>query len=208
MKPVIHVISNGKQDLPTVERILSLIGREVDVFHIREKQRTAREIGQWIEALTKKGIPLRNLSINDRMDVALAYKTGSIQLAYHSLPLPLARTLRLPDQKIGVSVHSVEEACQAQAGGADYVLFGHIFPSGCKPGKPPRGLQALQAVVQSVKIPVIALGGITPDNCVDTLATGCAGIAIMSAIMESEDPTYVLGLFRKIFVQQQEEKQR
>lgn len=197
MKPIFHVISNGKQDLATVERILSIIGSHIDVFHIREKHRSAREISQWVECFSSIGFPPGKLVINDRLDVAVAYGIGGIQLAYHSLSPNLARQILLPGQKIGVSVHSVEEARLAESTGANYILYGHVFPSGSKPGLAPRGLKALQDVVQSVKIPVIALGGIHPGNVEEVLSTGCRGIAVMSAVMEAEDPGLAVRSFRE-----------
>ena len=206
MNPVIHIISNGKQDLAAIERILLMIGSTIDFFHIREKHRSARELSLWVESLTSQGFPLRKLIINDRVDVALAYGTGGVQLAYHSLSPSLARHILLPGQKIGVSVHSVEEAIRGVREGADYLLYGHVFPSGSKPGLAPRGLHSLQQVVESVSIPVIALGGITPDNVLDVLSTGCAGIAIMSAVIDAEDPLQVIQSIREKFSQKEEEK--
>lgn len=206
MNPAIHIISNGKQDLATIESILARIGSHIDFFHIREKQRSARELSLWVESLTSQGFPLRKLIINDRVDVAVAYGTGGVQLAYHSLTPSLTRQILLPGQKMGVSVHSVEEAKKAEKEGADYLLYGHVFPSGSKPGLAPRGLEALQQVVEHVSIPVIALGGITPDNANSVLTTGCGGIAVMSAVMDAEDPLQAIQTIREKFSQKEEEK--
>jgi thiazole tautomerase (transcriptional regulator TenI) len=199
MNPVIHIISNGKQELATIERILLKIGSRIDYFHIREKHRTARELSLWVESLTSQGFPLRKLIINDRIDVAIAYGTGGVQLAYHSLVPSLTRHILLPGQKMGISVHSVEEAKKGEEAGADYLLFGHVFPTGSKPGLAPRGLESLQQVVESVSIPVIALGGITPENAGQVLSTGCAGIAMMSAVMSADDPLQVIQSIKKNF---------
>lgn len=94
---------------------------------------------------------------------------------------------------LGCSVHSVEEARQAQAAGASYVTFGHIFPTKSKPGLPPQGTDALFQVVQSVSIPVLAIGGITAENIDLVLATGCAGIAVIGAISDDKDPQTAAG---------------
>lgn len=206
MNPVIHVISNGKQDLEAIEGILLMIGSNIDFFHIREKHRSARDLSLWVESLTSKGFPLRKLIINDRVDVALAHGTGGVQLAYHSLAPSLTRPILLPGQQMGVSIHSVEESKKAEEEGADYLLYGHVFPSGSKPGLAPRGLHSLQQVVESVSIPVIALGGITPDNVLDVLSTGCDGIAMMSAVMDAVDPLQVIQSIREKFSQKEEEK--
>jgi thiamine-phosphate pyrophosphorylase len=86
-------------------------------------------------------------------------------------------------------VHSLEEAVSAATAGADYLTFGHVYPTTTHPGLPPRGLAELAAIVQSVDVPVLAIGGITVDNLDAVLAAGCAGIAVISAILSSPDPT-------------------
>lgn len=86
--------------------------------------------------------------------------------------------------RIGVSVHSSEEAKQAEAGGASYVLYGHVFPSSCKPGLPPRGLEAVAEMAALLKIPVYAIGGIDETNYRGVLAQGAEKVAIRSLAME------------------------
>lgn len=86
---------------------------------------------------------------------------------------------------IGVSIHSVEEAKSAEALGADYVIAGHIFETGCKPGIQPRGLRFLQSVCEQVSIPVYAIGGITKENAALTIQSGAAGICIMSGYFKA-----------------------
>jgi thiazole tautomerase (transcriptional regulator TenI) len=193
---VLHVISSGQQPLDTVAHIISRIHPYLDVFHLREKHRSARELWEWTQTLSTNGLPRAKLILNDRIDVALASKALGVQLAYHSLPVNVARRA-LPHLLFGVSVHSVAEAQQAEAAGADYVLFGHIFPSASKPGQPGRGLVTLKEVVDSTHIPVIALGGITPENTPDVLHTGCAGIAVLSAVMHAKDPVLSVQQFKQ-----------
>lgn len=86
---------------------------------------------------------------------------------------------------VGVSIHSVEEAKSAEALGADYVIAGHIFETGCKPGIQPRGLRFLQSVCEQVSIPVYAIGGITKENAALTIQSGAAGICIMSGYFKA-----------------------
>lgn len=85
---------------------------------------------------------------------------------------------------IGTSVHSREEARQAEALGASYVIAGHIFATDCKKGVPPRGLSYLHDICQSVSIPVYAIGGITLTNAPDCIAAGAAGVCMMSSYMK------------------------
>jgi thiamine-phosphate pyrophosphorylase len=128
------------------------------------------------------------LAINDRLDVALAVGAGGVHLAGQSLPVSAAVRLAAGRLLVGRSVHSLAEAAAAAADGADYVTFGHVFPTSSHPGVPPRGLIELAAIVQAVDVPVLAIGGISIDNLNDVLRTGCAGIAVISAILSDADP--------------------
>lgn len=87
---------------------------------------------------------------------------------------------------IGTSVHSLEEALEAERLGASYVTAGHIFSTECKPGLEPRGLTFLQKICEGVKIPVYAIGGIHPDNLEKIAQTGAAGACMMSEFMRAE----------------------
>jgi thiamine-phosphate pyrophosphorylase len=81
---------------------------------------------------------------------------------------------------LGVSVHSSEEAIEAEKLGAQYLIAGHVFETECKPGLKARGIEFIQKVCESVKIPVIAIGGITPNNLNEVLNTKVFGVAVMS----------------------------
>lgn len=165
-----------------LREILIDIHPYVTSIHLREKQKTARELFQAVELLAKD-IPLSKIIINDRVDVAVASRAAGVQLAYHSLDAALVKKA-FPQMKIGTSIHSYEEAKQA---GADYLLYGHVFSSTSKPGLPPKGLEELTRLTQ-LDIPVIAIGGITVENTRHVLHAGAAGIAVMSGVLEAQDP--------------------
>lgn len=88
----------------------------------------------------------------------------------------------------GVSVHSLEEAVYADRTGASYITAGHIFPTDCKKGLPPRGTDFLKEICQSVHIPVYAIGGISPENVHLVKAAGAAGACLMSGLMKADEP--------------------
>ncbi len=90
--------------------------------------------------------------------------------------------------RVGISVHSLEEAIEAEALGADYVTFGHVFSSHSHPDEPGRGLDALAEIVERIAIPVLAIGGIDHSNIRDVVATGCSGVSVISAIVDRADP--------------------
>ena len=91
-------------------------------------------------------------------------------------------------ETVGVSVHSIEEAVFVQSRGAAYITAGHIFPTDCKKGLPPRGVDFLREICTEVHIPVYAIGGITPENIHLVKASGAAGVCVMSGLMKAGEP--------------------
>lgn len=187
-RPAFIVISDGKGDAERLLQMATALAPVIDGFILREKQWTARQMWEWGTALLEAGFPPAKLIINDRMDVALALSAGGVHLAGHSLPAAAAKPSVPQPMKTGVSVHSLAEAQQAAAAGADYVLFGHIFPTPSKPGLPARGIHSLREMVSRLPVPVIAVGGIHADNASAVLDTGCAGIAVISAVLSAANP--------------------
>ncbi len=122
--------------------------------------------------------------------IAHTYADAALSCGVRRLHLPMEAFLRMsPSARsrfdfIGASAHSVSDACAAEAAGASYVTASHIFPTDCKPGLPPRGLPFLREVVQSVSIPVVALGGIDETNTESCLAAGADAVAMMSRFMK------------------------
>ncbi|MCR8631028.1 thiamine phosphate synthase [Paenibacillus radicis (ex Xue et al. 2023)] len=200
-KHELHVITTGKQKPTEVAAIATQIPTHlIDVLHLREKQCGARELTDWYHTLQ----PLFDstaIYMNDRLDAALAVGAPGVQLAYNSLSITQSRRILPASVRIGCSVHSAEEAAAAAQQGADYVLYGHIFDSSSKPGLPPRGIAALSEVVDACSIPVIAIGGIEPDNVDEVLSTGCSGIAVLSRILLHHDPAGQLVRFHEMLGQ-------
>ncbi|WP_342039379.1 thiazole tautomerase TenI [Gracilibacillus kekensis] len=193
----IHLITNGKltekelQDLPFLQH-------DVDYIHIREKSKTAQEIQTIVSFLLEKGVPKQKLIINDRVDIAAINNCHGVQLAYHSLPVDVVKGT-FPELSIGKSVHSLEEAVHAEKAGANFIIYGHIFHSLSKKGLSPQGISRLQEITQSVSIPVVAIGGITPENAQAVLKAGASGIAVMSGVWNAADPLEILKQYQSVF---------
>jgi thiamine-phosphate pyrophosphorylase len=129
------------------------------------------------------------LLINDRLDVALALDAAGVHLAGHSLPTAVARRVLGAGKLLGVSTHSVEEACRAAEDGADFIVFGPVFTTPSKVAYgPPQGLQQLSTVVRAVHIPVIAIGGIDHTNLPQVVQAGAYGVAMIRAVLAAPDP--------------------
>lgn len=182
-----HLISDGKKSLEEFARIASVVQPFLTSLHLREKNKTAIELWEGIDLLHTAGVPREKIIVNDRVDVAMASGISGVQLAYHSLEPKWVKQF-LPRLRVGRSVHSSEEAKAMEQQGTDFLIYGHIFTSGSKLGLRARGLHALYEVVRSVKIPVIAIGGISPDRVGQVIQTGVAGIAVMSGILDAVDP--------------------
>ena len=116
----------------------------------------------------------------------------ALRLGAKKIHLPLWKAVESKNldcfKKVGISIHSVAEAKEAQNLGAAYVTAGHIFVTNCKQGLLPRGLPFLKEVCANVSIPVFAIGGIDENNLTDVLGAGAAGVCLMSSMMTCGDP--------------------
>jgi thiamine-phosphate pyrophosphorylase len=161
----------------------------VDWVQLRDKSGSAAAVYHQAEHLRRLTHAAgARLSINDRLDVALAVAADGVHLAGQSLPVAAAAHVAQRRLLVGRSVHGLAEAQAAVAEGADYLTFGHVFPTQSHSGLPPHGLEELSQVVAGVEVPVLAIGGVTAHNLESVLATGCAGIAVISAILSAADP--------------------
>lgn len=140
-----------------------------------------------LRALTRRYEAL--LLVNDRLDVALASSADGAHLGDDDLPLEVARRIAPPPFIIGRSVDNASEARAAEAAGADYVGLGPIFPTGSKTGLGAAiGPEGIAEVRPSIEIPLVAIGGIDALNAPRVLRAGADGIAVIGAVMMSEDP--------------------
>jgi thiamine-phosphate pyrophosphorylase len=129
------------------------------------------------------------LVVNDRVDVALAVGADAVQRTHTSLAVDDIRAVAGRRLRIGVSVHSLEEAVDAELKGADWVTYGPVYdtPSKRRYGTP-QGLARLATVARGLRIPVVAIGGITPERVKETRAAGARGVAAISAILAADSP--------------------
>jgi thiamine-phosphate pyrophosphorylase len=130
-----------------------------------------------------------HLVVNDRVDVALAVAADGVQRTHASLPVDDIRRIAGDRLAIGASVHSLDDALDAEARGADWIVFGPVYdtPSKRRWGAP-QGLERLAKVTAAVRIPVVAIGGITPERVAAVRAAGAAGVAVIAAILDSASP--------------------
>jgi thiamine-phosphate pyrophosphorylase len=139
--------------------------------------------------------------VNDRCDIALEVNADGVHLGQTDLPIPTARQLLGPNKIIGGTAATVEQAFAVEASGADYVSLGHVYPTTCKPKSyPPIGLEPIKAAKEKLTIPVIAIGGISENRAPFVLSQGADGIAVISAITESDDPLAAVQRLKRCFL--------
>jgi thiamine-phosphate pyrophosphorylase len=127
------------------------------------------------------------LIVNDRIDIALACEADGVHLGQEDLPLQAAKKL-MGDKIIGISTHDPEQAQEAEAAGADYIGFGPMFATTTKQtGYGARGLDMLAQVRDAVKLPIVAIGGITENNVGRVWQSGADSAAVISDILGAEE---------------------
>jgi thiamine-phosphate pyrophosphorylase len=178
---------------PLLPRVLAAVRAGVDVVQIREKDLATRPLLALVISAAEESRKLdtTKVVVNERLDVALAAGAVGVHLGTHSLPAGVVRSIVPAGFLVGVSCHSLGEALAAAEAGADYILFGPIFetPSKLSYG-PPLGIENLRRVESQVRVPILALGGITVERIrpsLDAGATGIAGIRIFQNCPSIED---------------------
>ena len=179
------------------EAVEACLGAGLKAVQLREKDMAVRDllsVAQRLREATRHAGA--KLFVNDRTDVALAVGADGVQRTGASLPVAALRSICPTGFTIGASVHSTAEARIAEPEGADFLIFGPVFdtPSKRQYG-PPQGLSSLERVASAVRLPVLAVGGITPSRVGEVLRAGAAGVAVIGAILGTERPADAVKAF-------------
>ncbi len=169
-----------------LEAWVRTLDRRVDAVQLREKDLSGRKLLELATQLRAAAAPGTAVLINGRADVAVASGCDGVHLTSSSVPVAALRW-RFGDALIlGCSTHRPEEVEAARQGGADYAVFGPVFPTPSKApyGEPP-GLPGLRRAV-ACGLPVLAIGGIGPDQMTQVAAAGAAGVAGIRAFFDPE----------------------
>jgi thiamine-phosphate pyrophosphorylase len=162
----------------------------VEAVQLREKDLSARKL--YDLAVELKALCHRHgalLLINDRIDVVLAVGADGVHLPIASFDPADARRLLGRDKFVAASTHGVVEGRAAQHAGADLIVCGPVFETPLKKAYGvPLGLDGLEDVAREVELPVLAIGGISAERVGESLRRGAAGVAVISAILEADDP--------------------
>jgi len=182
----LYVITDGRlvDEVEGTEKALKGGATAIQLRMKGEPTRKMIEVGKKLRKLTEEYDAL--FFVNDRVDVAMAVDADGAHLGQEDMPVETAREIA-PELIIGVSASSVQEAVEAENGGADYIGAGAVFPTSTKSDAEFLGIEALEEIVRRVRIPVVAIGGITHENVLEVLRRGAHGVAVISAIMGADD---------------------
>ena len=179
--------------------IRSALRAGVKVIQYRNKTGTTLEMFR--EAWQLRKLCVRaTFIINDRVDIALAVDADGLHIGSHDLPYGIARKILGTKKIIGVTVHTLKEALQAQKQGADYIGLAPIFATSTKPDAlQPVGTELIRAVKKRVRIPIIAIGGITLQNAPEVIAAGTDGLCAISAVVTKQSARREILKFQRLF---------
>lgn len=180
--------------------VADAIDAGVDVIQLRERDLDGGALRDLAVRIQRRASgTLTRVLVNDRADVAIAAGADGVHVRADGPPVARVRTLASGDWIAGRSVHSVAEARAASQDGADYVLFGTVFPGGSKGGGPEDDrLPALHEVARTTQVPVIAIGGIDPARAAACLREGAAGVAAISIFLPEGRAPLAIGVTRAV----------
>jgi thiamine-phosphate pyrophosphorylase len=171
----------------------------VSVVQYRNKNGETRE-------MYEEAIRLREICrdaiflINDRIDIALATDADGVHLGQSDMPYRVARTMLGPGKIIGMTVHNLAEALEAQSVGADYLGISPIFQTSTKlDAGEPAGIALIEEIRRQVDIPLIAIGGINHSNATDVIRAGADGLCAISCVVSKEDIGVEIKKFQELF---------
>lgn len=160
----------------------------VSIVQYRAKNKDTKEMCKEAEALKKLCEEFKALFlVNDRIDVALAVKAHGVHIGQDDMEVSLAREIMPKDAVIGVTVHNREEALKAIEDGADNLGVGALFSTNSKDDATLMTLETLREIREVSSIPLYGIGGITPYNLNSDILENIDGVAVISALLNSED---------------------
>ena len=183
----LYLITDGGELL--LERVSDALSGGVSVLQYRDKVRDYQgrlETGRELKALCARFKAA--FIVNDDLELALALDADGVHLGQEDGDPAAARAALGPKKILGVSTHSLEEALAAQAAGADYVGFGAIYQTATKEVPETQGPEAAGALKAALRIPVVAIGGITRDNAGALIDCGVDAVAVISFVLSARTP--------------------
>lgn len=185
----LYLITDNNQDGRLLQKVEAALNGGARIVQYRAKdirpddrRRTAQDLRDLCTRFKA------TLIINDLPELARDVGADGVHLGQDDMPAVQARQILGSGKVIGISTHNVDEALKAEAHGADYVAIGSIFRTGTKDDTTLVGLETLRNVRKAVRVPLVAIGGITPEGAFDAIEAGADSVAVISGIMADNDP--------------------
>ena len=187
------------RDLADVVEAAALGG--ATMVQLREKQGSTRAFLRDAAAVKARlagcGVLL---IVNDRIDIALAIDADGVHVGQSDMPVAVARRLLGPEKLIGLSITNADQIRREDAAQADYLGIGPLYPQATKAdASTPLGVEGFRRLRAMTPLPVLAIGGLKPDNSAPVIEAGADGLAVVSAIMGAADPRAAADRFRTLF---------
>lgn len=177
----------GKMSL--YEQVETALQGGATCVQLREKhldrETFLQEARDLVQLCHRYGVPF---IVNDEVDIAVECGADGVHVGQEDMKAADVRAKVGPQMMIGVSAHTVEEALEAVKNGADYLGVGAVFSTSTKTDVSVLSMETLRAVCNAVKVPVVAIGGISEHNLMQLSGSGVDGVAVVSAIFAAEDP--------------------
>jgi len=192
MRPVICMITDGRSASgrsadALVDSIAAAARAGVNLIQIRERDLDDRDLlPLTVRCVAAVAGTRARVVVNDRLDVALAARAHGVHLRSDSYGAWRVRSIAPAGFLVGRSIHGEDEARSAERDGLDYLIFGTVFETKSKTGRPPAGPGALEEVARATAIPVLAVGGVTAENASLVARAGAAGIAAIGLFADAQ----------------------
>lgn len=199
MKGYYFITDKNLSRLGNLSDVRNAVKAGVKIVQYREKNADTKEMYEEALKLRKicEGVCFL---INDRVDIALAVGANGVHLGQSDMPYKVARKLLGKNKIIGITVHNIEQARQAQKTGADYVGVSPVFETRTKPdAKNPVGIKLIRKIKQRVHLPVVAIGGINLSNAKDVISAGADCICAISAVIAKKNVKSEINKFQQLF---------
>lgn len=183
--PIYLITDSAISRLSHVQALQQAIKAGVEMIQLREKNLSKKDL--FNTALTIRKMTQKHnvfFIVNDYIDIALAVDADGVHLGQEDMPVDEARKIMGTNKLIGISTHSVRQALEAQNSGADYIGFGPIFYTATKDAGQPKGIASIRKIKKHIKIPLVAIGGITWENAYKVLRAGADAVAVASGILD------------------------
>ena len=194
----VYLITDQHENL--LERVRTALRGGVNVVQYRAKDKP-------YPACLTEGAALKQLCsasealfiVNDDLKLAHELDADGVHLGQEDGNVAAARQLLGPDKFIGISTHNLAEALQAEADGADYLGFGAMYPTGSKAVTQMPGIAGLAAIRDKVRLPIVAIGGISPANACRVIDAGANAVAVISSVLSAPRPDRAVAELRLLF---------